>query len=34
VRQSFDGATPAGRLGEGEGVVEWYLDRDAAALVA
>jgi 6-phosphogluconolactonase len=34
VRRSFDGATPAGRLGEGEGVVEWYLDRDAAALVA
>lgn len=34
VRQSFEGATPAGRLGQGEAVVEWYLDRQAAALVA
>lgn len=34
VKQSFDGATPAGRLNEGEATVEWYLDRQAAALVA
>jgi 6-phosphogluconolactonase len=34
VKRSFEGATPAGRLGEGEAVVEWYLDRKAAALVA
>jgi 6-phosphogluconolactonase len=34
VKQSFEGATPAGRLGAGEAVVEWYLDRQAAALVA
>ena len=34
VKQSMAGATPAGRLGEGEGVVEWYLDREAGALVA
>jgi 6-phosphogluconolactonase/glucosamine-6-phosphate isomerase/deaminase len=34
VKQSFEGATPAGRLDEGEATVEWYLDRQAAALVA
>ncbi|HSK05995.1 MAG TPA: 6-phosphogluconolactonase [Acidimicrobiia bacterium] len=34
VQRSFEGSTPAGRLGEGEAVVEWYLDRSAAALVA
>lgn len=34
VEQSFAGLTPAGRLGEGEAVIEWHLDREAAALVA
>jgi 6-phosphogluconolactonase len=34
VKRSFEGSTPAGRLGEGEAEVEWYLDRSAAALVA
>jgi 6-phosphogluconolactonase len=33
VKASFDGGTPAGRLGEGEAVVEWHLDRDAASLL-
>jgi 6-phosphogluconolactonase len=34
VKQSFEGAAPAGRLNEGEATVEWYLDRQAASLVA
>ena len=34
VKASFDGRTPAGRLGEGEGEVEWHLDREAASLLA
>ena len=34
VRASLEGGTPAGRLGGGEAVVEWYLDRDAASLLA
>ena len=33
VLASFDGTTPAGRLGDGEAEVEWYLDRDAASLL-
>ena len=33
VRASFEGTTPAGRLGDGEAEVEWYLDRDAASLL-
>ncbi len=33
VKASLDGTTPAGRLGEGKGEVEWHLDRDAAALL-
>jgi len=33
VRASFEGTTPAGRLGDGEAEVEWYLDRDAASLI-
>ncbi len=33
VRASFQGTTPAGRLGEGDAAVEWYLDREAASLV-
>lgn len=34
VKASFDGTTPAGRLGEGQARVEWHLDRDAASLLA
>ncbi len=33
VKASFDHATPAGRLGDGEARVEWYLDRGAASLL-
>ena len=33
VKASFDGATPAGRLGDGEALVEWYVDRGAASLL-
>ena len=33
VRASFEGTTPAGRLGDGRAEVEWYLDRDAASLL-
>lgn len=31
VRASFDGNTPAGLLGEGDAIVEWYLDRESAS---
>ncbi len=34
VRDSFEGLTPAGRLGEGDAVVEWHVDRAAAALIS
>ncbi len=33
VRGSMAGETPAGRLVEGKGRVEWHLDREAARLV-
>jgi 6-phosphogluconolactonase len=33
VRDSLAGTTPAGRLGEGKGRVEWHLDSEAARLV-
>jgi 6-phosphogluconolactonase len=33
VLASFEGTTPAGRLGDREAEVEWYLDRDAASLL-
>ena len=33
LKASFEGATPAGRLGEGNARVEWYVDREAASLV-
>lgn len=33
VRASFKGETPAGRLGDGDAEVEWYLDGDAASLL-
>jgi len=31
VKASFEGATPAGRLGDGDAEVEWYVDQDAAS---
>ncbi len=34
VRDSFAGLTPAGRLGEGDAVVEWHVDRSAAELIS
>jgi 6-phosphogluconolactonase len=33
LRDSFEGKTPAGRLGDGDAVVEWYVDQDAASLL-
>ncbi|MDX1468616.1 MAG: 6-phosphogluconolactonase [Acidimicrobiia bacterium] len=33
VRESFTGETPAGRVGEGNGEVEWHVDRAAASLL-
>jgi 6-phosphogluconolactonase len=33
VKASFDGTTPAGRLGDGEAEVEWHLDRESASLL-
>lgn len=34
VRDSMAGLTPAGRLREGKGLVEWHLDREAASLLS
>ena len=34
VKASFEAATPAGRLGEGDARVEWYVDKEAASLVS
>jgi 6-phosphogluconolactonase len=34
LKASFEGGTPAGRLSEAEGVVEWYVDREAASLLS
>jgi 6-phosphogluconolactonase len=34
VRDSFEGSTPAGRLGEGDARVEWHVDRSAASLLS
>ena len=34
VRDSFGGATPAGRIGEGKAEVEWHVDRAAASLLS
>lgn len=34
LKASFEGGTPAGQLSEAEGVVEWYVDRDAASLLS
>lgn len=34
VKASFEGITPAGRLGDGQAVVEWHVDREAASLLS
>jgi len=34
LKSSFEKKTPAGRLDEGNAEVEWYVDRDAASLLA
>lgn len=34
LRDSFEGSTPAGRLGEGDARVEWHVDEAAASLVS
>lgn len=34
LRDSFDGTTPAGRIGEGKAEVEWHVDRTAASLLS
>jgi 6-phosphogluconolactonase len=33
VKASFEKATPAGHLGDGNAEVEWYVDQDAASLL-
>lgn len=34
LKESFAGTTPAGRLGEGEAEVEWFVDEAAASLLS
>jgi 6-phosphogluconolactonase len=34
LKASFDYETPAGRLGDGDAEVEWYVDREAASHIA
>jgi 6-phosphogluconolactonase len=34
LKESFDGTTPAGRIGEGDAEVEWHVDRAAASLLS
>ena len=34
VAACFTGDKPAGRLGEGDAEVEWYVDKEAASLIA
>lgn len=34
LRDSFEGTTPAGRIGEGKAEVEWHVDRSAASLLS
>ncbi len=34
LKESFENGTPAGRLREANGDVEWYVDRDAASLLS
>lgn len=33
VRAGFEDGNPAGRLGDGDAVVEWHVDEDAASLL-
>lgn len=34
LKASFEDGTPAGQLDKAEGVVEWYVDQDAASLLS
>ncbi|HLF60662.1 MAG TPA: 6-phosphogluconolactonase [Acidimicrobiia bacterium] len=34
LKASFENSTPAGQLEKAEGVVEWYVDQDAASLLS
>lgn len=34
LKASFEGHTPAGRLGDGQAAVEWHVDQDAASLLS
>jgi 6-phosphogluconolactonase len=34
LKDSLDGSTPAGRIDEGEGEVEWHVDRSATSLLS
>lgn len=34
LRDSFEGSTPAGWIGDGEAKVEWHVDRAAASLLS
>ncbi|MEA1903893.1 MAG: 6-phosphogluconolactonase [Actinomycetota bacterium] len=34
LEESFKGTTPAGRLGDGDAVVEWHVDEAAASLLS
>jgi 6-phosphogluconolactonase len=34
LRESFEGSTPAGRIGDGEAEAEWHVDRAAASLLS
>lgn len=34
VKASFEGHTPAGQLGNGEALVEWHVDKEAASLLS
>lgn len=34
LRDSFEGETPAGRIGAGDASVEWHVDKAAASLVS
>jgi 6-phosphogluconolactonase/glucosamine-6-phosphate isomerase/deaminase len=34
LEASFEGNTPAGRLGDGDASVEWHVDEAAASLLS
>lgn len=34
LEDSFSGRSPAGRIGDGDAAVEWFVDRDAAAFAS